>query len=496
MNTNLKEMSKDELINIIETLIEKVNNLEKTYNQRIMALEERNRLLEEENKLLKEENKSLRSQLKMNSSNSSMPPSTDGFKKKLKNNSLRKKTDKNSGGQPNHKGCTLEKVERPDFIVELKEDVCPHCSENIENVPSLEVDTRQVLDIPIPKIEVTEYRSHSKKCPSCGKIHSSKFPDNVTQNTSYGLNLKTLITYLNIQNHIPYKRIKEFVNDFFQQNISEGTIYNTLNKAYANLETTEEIIKRKIIESPQLHVDETGLYVEELRYWMFVHSTNNYTHYDFHKKRGKEAMDVIDILPNFKGIATHDCWKPYEKYDQCEHSLCNAHLLRELIGIKESTDFNFPDKIISILLEMKKLIDSGVSVSEKEKTVLISRYELELKNSFFEEREENIPIKIKGKRGKPKQSKAKNLLDRLSRTSEVLGFFINPDLIPFDNNLAERDIRMVKVKQKVSGRHRSEQGAKQFCRIRGYISTVRKNNLNIWDCLRSVFIGNPIMPQN
>jgi len=474
---NLKELNKDQLIEIIESLIVEINQLKL------------------ENKILREENKKLRAQLNMNSSNSSMPPSADGFKKKLKNNSLRIKTNKNSGGQLNHKGHTLRKVEKPDFVVDLKEDICPHCHENIETVPSFDVKTRQVFDIPVPKVEVTEYRSYSKICPRCNKSHSSKFPNNVTQPTSYGVNLQTLVTYLNIQNHIPYNRIKEFMLDFYHQNISEGTICNILNKGSTNLKEAEKIIKSKIIKSPQLHVDETGFYVEDSRYWLFTHSTEKYTHYDFHKKRGKEAMDSIGILSDFQGVATHDCWKPYDKYDNCKHSLCNAHFLRELNGIKENTDFMFPDKIKSLLLEMKSYVDSTVFISSKLKSSLISRYKLELKNGLLEEKE-TAPIKVKGKRGRPKQSKAKNLLDRLSRYDEVLGFFINPEIIPFDNNLAERDIRMIKVKQKVSGRHRSEQGAKHFCRIRGYISTTRKNNLNIWDSLKSVFLGNPIMPQN
>ncbi len=278
--------------------------------------------------------------------------------------------------------------------------------------------------------------------------------------------------------------------------MSEGTVFNILNRVYNSPEKTENSIKDKLLESPQINADETGFYVENLRQWMFSYSNRNYTFYDFHKKCGKEAMDYIDFLPNYKGIVTHDCWKTYDQYDQCTHSLCNAHFLRELNGIKETTDFKFPDKIKATLLEMKKQVESEMELSTKEKYALISRYKSELSKGFEEELKANplINPRVK-KRGRKKQSKAKNLLLRLNRIPEVLGFLMKPDLIPFDNNLAERDIRMVKVKQKVSGLHRSIQGAKQFCRIRGYISTIIKNNLNIWESIQSIFLGNPILPQ-
>ena len=206
-------------------------------------------------------------------------------------------------------------------------------------------------------------------------------------------------------------------------------------------------------------------------------------------------MDDIGFLPIYEGIVTHDCWNTYFKYEQCLHSLCNAHFLRELNGIKENTDFLFPEKLKTILLAMKNLIDTGTLLNEETKQSWLTRYNRELAEGFAEELKANpLNNSIVKKRGRPKQSKAKNLLMRLSKIPEVLGFFLKPDLIPFDNNLAERDIRMVKVKQKVSGLHRSLRGAKQFCRIRGYISTILKNDLNLWESLQSIFNGTPILP--
>jgi len=467
---NLKKLNHEQLIELIESLLLKINTLE-------------------------EENKNLRAQLALNSSNSRKPPSTDGFKKKLKNSSLREKSGKNSGGQRNHKGHTLNKVDSPDFTIDITSDTCPHCSTNLENIEAVDFNTRQVFDIPLPKIQVTEYKTHNKICPHCNIKHKPKFPNNVTQPVSYGTNIQAFITYLSVQNHIPYNRIKDFFNDFFQCNISEGTVFNVLNRAYDKLETTETEIKNKLLKSPQIHADETGYYVEKLRCWLFSYSNENYTFYDFHKKRGKEAMDDIDFLPNYEGLVTHDCWKAYYKYEQCLHSLCNAHFLRELNGIKENTDFVFPEKLKATLLEMKNLIDSGIFLHEETRQNLLTRYQYELDEGFKEELKANPLIipKVK-KRGRVKQSKAKNLLQRLSKIPEVLGFFINPELIPFDNNLAERDIRMVKVKQKISGLHRSTKGAKQFCRIRGYISSILKNGLNLWDCLQSIFESTPILP--
>ncbi len=319
---NLRELSYDQLIELIEQLIE--------------------------------ENKKLKAQLALNSSNSSKPPSTDGFKKKLKNNSLRQKSGKNTGGQLNHKGHTLKKVDSLDFLVDITEDKCPCCSNTLKNIEPYDIKTRQVFDVPLPKIQVTEYRVHNKVCPNCNIKVNPQFPDKVNYLVSYGANIQSFVTYLGVQNHLPYNRIASFVNDFFSCNMSEGTVFNILNRVYNSPEKTENSIKDKLLESAQINADETGFYVENLRQWMFSYSNRNYTFYDFHKKCGKEAMDYIDFLPNYKGIVTHDCWKTYDQYDQCTHSLCNAHFLRELNGIKETTDFKFPDKIKATLLEMKK----------------------------------------------------------------------------------------------------------------------------------------------
>ena len=321
------------------------------------------------------------------------------------------------------------------------------------------------------------------------------FPNNVTQPVSYGSNIQSLVTYLSVQNHIPYNRISSLIRDLFNCNLSEGTVFNILNRAYNSLETTETEIKNRLLQSPQIHADETGFYVGNLRQWLFSYSNSDYTFYDFHEKRGKEAMDFIGFMEKYRGIVTHDCWKTYEAYENCLHSFCNAHFLRELNGIMETTEFKFPKEIKESLLSMKKLVDTGNIISKEVKDSMISQYYSKLHKGFEEELKTNPPnLKKSGKQGRKKQSPAKNLLLRLSKIPEVLGFFIKPDLIPFDNNLAERDIRMVKVKQKVSGLHRSTKGAKQFCRIRGYISTIVKNNINIWKAITSIFTNSPIMP--
>ena len=463
MNLNLKELNHQQLIELIQSLIE--------------------------------ENQKLKAQLCLNSSNSSKPPSTDGFKKKLRNNSLREKTDKNSGGQLNHKGHTLEKVDTPHFTIELTDEICPCCFSNLQDISPVNATTRQVFDIPLPKIQVIEYKAYHKVCPNCNTKNNPVFPNNITQSVSYGSNIQALVTYLSVQNHIPYNRIASLVSDLFNCNLSEGTVFNILNRAYDSLETTETEIKNRLLKSPQINADETGFYVENLRQWLFSYSNENYTFYDFHKKRGKEAMDFIGFMENYKGIATHDCWKTYEQYENCLHSFCNAHFLRELNGIMETTDFEFPRKIKETLLSMKKLVDTRNHISKEVKDSMISLYHSQLNEGFEEELKTNpTNFRKTGKQGRKKQSPSKNLLLRLSKIPEVLGFFIKPNLIPFDNNLAERDIRMIKVKQKVSGLHRSKKGAKQFCRIRGYISTIAKNNLNIWESIKSIFLGNPIMP--
>ena len=302
---------------------------------------------------LEKENATLRARLNMNSSNSSLPPSTDRFIKK-KDRSLRKKSNKSSGGQIGHKGYTLNKVQKPDSIVDLELNICPHCNTDLQNSKIEDIKIRQVFDIPEIKILVTEYRSQVKTCPHCKEKASAEFPNNVTNPTQYGANIRALITNLNIYHALPYNKIQELLKDVFNLNLSQGTIANTLKKAYVSLEKVENFFKEELKKVEFLHADETGTKVNGKNHWIHSCSNERYTVLTSHPNRGKKAIEEAGILPNFKGVLSHDCWYAYDCYPQILHSLCWAHFLRELQSIEENTDLEFPAKIREFILDLKK----------------------------------------------------------------------------------------------------------------------------------------------
>lgn len=441
--------------------------------------------LKKENMKLKKENEELKTKLGMDSSNSSFPPSSDKFKKKVKTRSLRKKSGKSSGGQAGHKGSTLKKVENPDLIVELPNDVCSHCSHNLKDIRVDEMKARQVFDIPEIKINITEYRAHSKTCPHCNKKTTSEFPGNVTHNTQYGPNIKGLILNLNIYQSLPYKRLQELLNDVFNLQLSQGTIYNTLKTAYNSLESVEKFFKEELAKSDIAHADETGTKLNGSNRWIHSFSNDHFTVLTAHKNRGKKAIVDAGILPNFKGILAHDCWYAYDSFNHIRHALCCAHFLRELQGIQDNTSLKFPKEIKEILLKLKTTLETEETVDKKKELSLTLEYILAVERGFLEEKCLYQFDPTTG--GKPKRSKAYNLLKRLSRYDDVLTFFIEKNVSLFTNNAAEREIRNVKVKSKIQGAFRSELGTEIFCRIRSYIATMKKNGFNQYKALKSIF---------
>jgi transposase len=263
----------------------------------------------------------LESQLNRNSSNSSKPPSSDGLKKKPKNN--RKKSGKPTGGQPGHEGKTLEKVTNPDEVVDIKPEHC-HCGCDLEGVRGT-IRTRQVFEIPVIKIKVTEYKTHEKECPGCGKQHKTQFPEGVSQPVQYGENLQALMAYLVNYQLIPLERAAEFIRDLTGQNISQGTFVNTNKCLEKNLEGFENAVIDQLIGADVAHFDETGMRCEKKTKWVHSASTDKLTYYAIHDKRGAGATKDIGILPEFQGTAVHDHWKSYYTYTDCTHAECNAH---------------------------------------------------------------------------------------------------------------------------------------------------------------------------
>jgi transposase len=441
---------------------------------------------------LEEEVTRLKGIINKDSHNSSKPPSTD-FKRPVPK-SLRQSGKRKSGGQPGHQGFSLRRAEDPDHRESHAIDGKCICGEDIRNGERLEDELRQTADIPPPqKLEYTEHCAEKFKC-RCGRIHTASFPVGVDAPIQYGARIRALQTYFSIYQLLPQKRCVETLHDVFGVDLSEGTLNNTLQMAHRNLEKTEEAIKDALRSSPTMHLDETGMYVNGKRYWGHGSGNTRFTYYFCHQQRGGDAIKSGGMLFEYLGRIIHDGWKSYFDFD-CLHALCNAHHLRELVFIKEQYKQAWAGNMIELLCRIKKTVDAAKKANRNQlAAATLQQYRNQYRRLIgagYRTNPERPPSeRRKGQRGKLKQHPARNLLDRFSKyEAEVLAFMYD-FRVPFDNNLAERDLRMNKVKQKVSGCFRSMAGAQIFCRVRGYVSTVRKHGENTLDCLLKVFHTN------
>ena len=438
----------------------------------------------------------LEGRLSKNSRNSSKPPSSDGFGKRTK--SLRQKSDKPSGGQKGHRGQTLEWKEHPDTVEVHAVHECSGCGASLSEVPIEQVLSRQVFDIPPIELQVKEHQVEVKCCPQCGLSNHGSFPAEASSVVQYGPRLKSMMVYLMEGQLLPSHRVCELLSDMMNVSLSEGTLYTTKEQCFEALEPIEKTLHQAVLESEVVHFDETGFRVNQQLWWLHVASTAGLTYYMVHPKRGCIAIDEMGILPEFEGKAVHDGWKSYQGYE-CEHFLCNAHHLRELQYMFEHYGqwwaFQLSLLLVSIHNHVKQSKAEGkTQLSPQELDGFEQRYEAILNEGFSQNPLPPPQPDVPKKRGRPKRSPPRNLLERLGQQkSSVLGFMYD-FAIPFDNNQSERDLRMMKLKQKISGCFRSEDGARRFCRIRGYLSTVRKQGQNIMDALVDLFSGNPQSP--
>jgi transposase len=450
--------------------------------------------LEKQTGVLKE----LQARLSKNSRNSGKPPSSDGYNKQnkpKKTNSLRKSDQNPNGGQPGHKGHTLERSETPDHTETHKPAECINCRTSLDDVVAVGEEERQVYDIPAIRIEVTSHRAEIKICPGCGTENRGAFPENVERGVRYGTGIKTWAAYFGNQHHIPPERTAQIFEDLTGRRISEGTLLKASEELSECVRPSTEAIAELLRNAEVLNVDETGLRVKEKLHWLHVASSGLLTHYNVHEKRGKEAMDAAGILSEFVGTMLHDHWTSYFGYTNCRHGLCNPHHLRELKFIEEQYGQAYAGNMADLLLEIKAEVEKlkpdrdgfepeQIRVFERRYDEIINRGPAD--NPF-------TPPKEK-KRGRVKKTPPLNLLTRLrDYRAETLAFMYD-FRVPFDNNAAERDGRMMKVKQKVSGCFRTFEGAERFARIRGYISTARKNSKNIFEAIRDAFCGAPFIP--
>lgn len=439
----------------------------------VMALLAKVEVLESENAALRAEVADLRSRLNLNSKNSHKPPSSDGLSKKP---GLPKEPPKKSGGQFGHKGKTLKMVDTPDVVLVHHVRSCPCCSKVFSPADVVDViQKRQVFDIPAPRMEVTEHQLGMVVC--CGKQHLGSFPPEVGQPVQYGSRIKALSVLLNNDYKLPLEKIEQLMGDLWGCSFNQSTAVNANTGMYQVLEPIEAQIKAAVLASQVAHFDETGMRVEKSLHWFHVASTSWFTYLFVHKKRGRQALDSEhSLLKDFQNRAVHDCWESYFGFKQCQHALCGAHLLRELTHLMENGS--------KWAAQMHHFILDLYQNSQKATLILADRqtWEREFKHICQIADSEEPPPK-KGKRGKPKNSKGRNLLNRLTdHQHEWLAFAFVED-VTFSNNQAERDIRSLKTKQKVATSFQTFKGAQHFARIQSFTSTLRKHSMNVFQNL-------------
>lgn len=419
----------------------------------------------------------LQNRLNKNSQNSSKPPSTDFFRKPK---SERSKNGKRAGGQQGHEGSTLKQVANPDVIQKHEITECKSCQHDLSNVKAT-YEKRQIIDTPSTQAIITEHQFASKKCPGCKEISAVKIPANLTQAIQYGPKITSLASYFHYDQFIPYDRISEMFSDLFSVSISKGTLVSMHSTMFEALEKYESVSCAELLKSPAAHFDETGFAIKGDLNWFHVASTSTQTLYFPHPKRGMDAIEAFNVLSQFSGIAHHDHWKSYFKIKNVSHALCNAHHLRELKSMVENYGQQWAHKMYDHLKLMNKHV---ITAKEAGKLALSTKLIIQLEQKYdaiLQEAKFELPvIATSGNRGRQKQHPAKNLHDRLTEYKPETLRFMHDFAASFTNNQAERDIRMVKVKQKISGGFRSMEGAIRFCRIRGQISTFKKQQKNVY----------------
>jgi Transposase and inactivated derivatives len=442
------------------------------------------------------------------SHNSNLPPSSDLPAAKVanavrRNRSLRRQSGKKVGGQPGHPGRTLPQVERPDQVVIHSPDSCGNCAAPLSQSPVVNREKRQVFEIPPVKIEVTEHQAETRQCAACGEKTKARFPEAVKGPVQYGAQVRARAIYLQQYQLLPFERTSETMKDLFGCQISASTVHAVRGKCSRKLIPTEAGIKAELGQAEVIVVDETGVRVAGSSHYLHIARTGRLTHYGYDPRRGKAAMDAIGILPDFRGILVHDGWIAYDRYRQSEHSRCNAHLLRELIYLGEGWPEQQPwaSQLIKLLLEIKDEVEranqagaEGLNISEQR--AFITRYEKVVEQAVKINQpppgSESEPPLRPQLEGQPKDPTSAMLRRLQERRGEILKFMTDPRA-PFDNNASERDLRMVKLQQKIGGCFRTAEGAQDFCRIRGYLSTACKQGHRLLMALQRALKGKPLI---
>jgi len=448
-------------------------------------------MMQEQITALQEAVKQLQSRLNLSSRNSSKPPSSDGLNKPAPK-SLRVAGQRPTGGQKGHPGSTLRQATQPDKIV--IHDVPDQCQACQRKLPFAYVsETRQVFDLPSLRFEVTEHHAMQAIC-SCGHVHTGEFPVGVNAAVQYGPRAQAAMVHLNQNHAVSIQRTAALMQDFFGLPVSQATVVKAAQAGAEILQPTVQGIGQAAVASGVLHADETGIRVAKKLHWLHVLATDTLTWLGCHPKRGGEAFDALALLQQFQGVLVHDGWIPYKAL-LCQHALCNAHHLRELTYLLEEQGQAWAGDMIEVLTHASHL-DNLNCADGQSPNYDGQKYQNEVRDlrdlydAIVAQAEAANPRALStGKRGRPKQSKATNLIGRLRDYSDDVWRFMVQANVPFTNNLAEQAVRMPKVKQKVSGCFRTPEGAKTYCVIRSYCATMHKQGANIFESLVAAFKG-------
>lgn len=435
----------------------------------------------------------LEARLGKNSRNSSKPPSSDGLAKPAPK-SLRKPSGRKPGKQQGGQGFRLQPRAVPDEVHTHVPTGCKGCGADLANARVVGVETRQVFDLPVIELIAVEHRAQRREC-GCGAVTRAAFPVEATAPTCYGSGVAALAVYLLGRQHLPVERAAECLEEAFGAAVSTGWLSSLLPSAAARLDGFLAIAREQLAAAQVAHFDETGGRVAGKLHWIHVACNDTWTLFHLNAKRGRVAMDAAGVLPGFRGIAIHDGLVVYRQYEKALHGLCNAHHLRELAGIAELTGQAWPTKLAELLVELHVAVEVAKAAgTTKLPTRRLTSFSNRYDALIAEGKKLNPPPPRTGNRGRPARGPAGSLLARLeSHRADVLRFATD-FTVPFDNNQAERDVRMVKLQQKISGGWRSENGAESFLDVRSYLSTARKHGQSAMTVLRDLFIGQPWIP--
>ena len=453
-----------------------------------------NERLNETLKDLQETIKELRRQLGQNSKNSSKPPSTDGYKKPR---SLRKKSDLKAGGQKGHRGANMELPHEPDEIrkhLPKKCETCPHLTECLASEHVFSCNSSRYVVEPIISTKVIEHQCIvATACPRYEGKLPGEFPPELKAHIQYGNGMIVLAGMLSTYGAVSLNRIHVLLSSLMNVRISTGTISAMVESCARMTKPMMEQIKTLLTQAQVVNFDETGLSAEGKLHWVHNSSNEEYTYQTVSQKRGSDGMNENGVITAFDGVAVHDCWLPYWKYDGVTHAVCCAHLLRELNGIKElELQMSWPEKFIKLLLKMKKAHEKAKNDGNGAlKSEQISKFEWAYDEILATAGIECPPLEqiSDGRRGRKKKGKTRALIERLLKFKKSVCLFINNLKVPFDNNQAERDVRNVKTKSKISGCFRSLKGAQNYLTIMSYLSTARKHGIDAFTALTAAFDG-------